>query len=222
MPNPVRILSLIVSLLAAYPAAAQQRPDLDRLEELRFERMREALDLSEQQVVTLRPTMEELRRRNRELREGHDQAMERLREALQSGDEAAVEDALAAMEQRRAEAQELRRRNERRLAEVLRPDQRARFHLFNEQFDSRLRELIERHRRRGAAARDPGFQDGGDPVWMQRDRGRPPPPRGEEMRRFEQRLENLSPEARRREIERLRSEIERLERRLGELEAARP
>lgn len=216
-----RLTILMPLLLAAAPAVAQEPPDVRRLEALRLERMREALDLTEEQIRALRSGTEELRRRGEELRRGQRQSMERLGQALRSEpvDEAAVAEALESVERRRAEVERLRAEHRRRLAEVLNPEQRARFLLFNHHFDSRLRELIQR--RRGAAPGAPGCppacDDGG--------RRRPPTgvvPPGERLRPLERRLEAMSPDERRREIDRLRDHLRQLERRLEEMEGREP
>ncbi|MGH7562909.1 MAG: Spy/CpxP family protein refolding chaperone [Gemmatimonadota bacterium] len=209
MLRPSRFLVLIPLLLVAAPAAGQESPDVERLEHLRFERLQEALELNEEQVQALRSNIEEFRRQSRESREAHRESMERLRQALESDDEAGVEEALTDLERRRLEARERQSRHEERLAELLRPEQRARFLLFHDRFDSHLRELIHRHRRVG-----PGGPDG---TARQGNRA-PVVPHGDRTRHLERRHENLSPEDREREIESLRSRIERMQRQLEELE----
>ncbi|MGH7571674.1 MAG: Spy/CpxP family protein refolding chaperone [Gemmatimonadota bacterium] len=204
MLRPTRFLVLIPFLLVAASAAGQESPDVERLEHLRFERMQEALELDEEQVQTLRSDIEEFRRQSRESRAGHREAMERLRQALESDDETGVEQALTDVERRRVEARERQARHEERLTELLRPEQRARFLLFHDRFDSHLRELIHRHR---MPIVPPGHRADRMPVV----------PPGHDMR-FERRLEGLSPEERAQHIERLRQHIEALQERLEELE----
>lgn len=203
----------LIPLLIAAPLTAQQPPQVDRLEALRLQRMKEALELNEEQMQALRSSFEELRLRHRELREGDRAAMERLRQALQSEpvDEAAVGEALQAIEDRRAEAGRFRAEHDRRLAEILGPEQRGRLLLFNHQFDARLKELIAR-RRGGPGARGepptPGFRDGRAPSWRAPDQRSMPPGPSFDRRR----------ESREQEIQRLQHQIERLQRRLQELE----
>jgi Spy/CpxP family protein refolding chaperone len=189
-----RSLTLLLTLAAA-PAFAQEPPDVHRLEELRFRRMQEALSLTPAQVESLRSTMEALRERALGLRESEIESMEGLREALrrQPIDGTALARALESLEERRAEAERLRAEHRQRLDEVLGPEQRARLLLFNQHFDDRLRELIDRRRGPGAGPGRPGS---------------PPGFRGEG---WLERLRGLPPAERRRAIERLRSELDRLE-----------
>ena len=84
---------ILTLMLAPTTAAAQEPPDVRRLEELRFQRMQEALSLSQEQMESLRSAMEALREESFGLRESERQSMEGLREALrkQPIDEAAIE-----------------------------------------------------------------------------------------------------------------------------------
>ena len=213
MPRIVRVLTLVVTLAAA-PAVAQEPPDVHRLEDLRFQRMEEALSLSEDQVEALRSAMEEIRNQSHGLRESERESMERLREALRKDpvDEGAVARTLESLDQRRAEADRLRAEHRRRLAEVLGAEQRARFLLFNHHFDDRLRELIDRRRGPGAGPGRPiGPGQDARKRWSPRD-GAPRGLRGEVQGSLERRLHALPPAERRRAIERLRGELDRLER----------
>lgn len=216
MPRVARHLTLALTLAAA-PAVAQEPPDVHRLEDLRFQRMEEALSLSEEQAAELRSAMEEIRERSRGLRESERESMERLREALRREpiDEGAVAGALESLDQRRAEAERLRAEHQRRLSEVLGVEQRARLLLFNHHFDSRLRELIDR--RRGPGPGPPGPPGrGGRRGWDPRE-GAPSARQGDTG--LERRLRGLPPAERRRAIERLRGVLDRLER---GLEAGEP
>lgn len=211
MPRSVQVLILALAL-AARPAAAQVAPDVQRLEELRLQRMKDALSLTEEEMDSLRTALEEIRGESRRLRETQREAMEALREALrrEPPDGEALGRALESLEGRRAETERLREEHRRRLSDVLGPEQRARFLLFNHHFNSRLRELMER--RLGAP---PAAGRRGIPL--------PPPPadrRGPlEGGSLEQRLRRLPPAERRQAIERLRAQLDRLER---SLEAEEP
>ena len=198
MPRRARYLTLVLSLAAA-PAVAQEPSDVRRLEDLRFQRLQEALSLSGEQVRSLRSAMEEIRDRSQGLRESERESMEELREALRKDpvDEAEIARALESLDERRAEAERLRAEHGRRLAEVLDAEQRARFLLFNHHFDDRLRELIDRRRGPGAGPGRPGS---------------PPALWGEGW--LERQLQGLPPPERRRAIEHLRGELDRLEHRL--------
>lgn len=213
MSRIARSMTLVLTLAAA-PAVAQEPPDVHRLEDLRFQRMEEALSLSKEQVEALRSAMEEIRDRSRGLRESEREAMERLREALRSEptDKAAVDRALESLDERRAEAERLRAEHQQRLGEVLGAEQRARLLLFNHHFDSRLRELIDRRRGPGAGAGRPGLQGRDERQgWGPPDRA-PRGFRGEGEGWLERRLQGLPPAERRQAIQRLRGELDRLER----------
>ena len=208
MPRFARFLILALTVAAA-PAVAQEPPDVHRLEELRFQRMREALSLSPDQVEALRSAMESIRERSRGLRETEIESMERLREALRKEpiDEAAIARALESLEERRARAERLRAEHQERLDKVLGPEQRARLLLFNHHFDHRLRELIDRRMGPGAGPGRPGPP--GHDARAPRD-GAPRMFQGEGW--LERRLQGLPPAERRRAIERLREDLDRLER----------
>jgi Spy/CpxP family protein refolding chaperone len=195
MPRSVRYLTLVLTLVAA-PAIAQEPPDVQRLENLRFQRLQEALSLSEEQARSLRSAMDEIRDQSQGLRESERESMEQLREALQKDpvDESAVARALESLDERRAEADRLRAGQRKRLTELLGAEQRARFLLFNHHFDHRLRELIDRRRGPGVGPGHPSP---------------PPGSRGEGW--LERRLQGLPPAERRRAIERLRGDLDRLE-----------
>lgn len=207
MPRFTRSLILALTL-AATPAVGQEPRDVHRLDELRFQRMQEALSLSREQMESLRSAMEELREKNLGLRESERESLEGLREALQRQpiDEDAIARSLESLESRRGELERLRIDHRDVLARILGPEQRARLLLFNRHFDHRLRELIERRRAPGAPPGRPGPpSDARAPR-----RWSPGVPRPEGW--LERRLEGLPPAERREAIGRLREELDRLER----------
>ncbi|MGH7558775.1 MAG: Spy/CpxP family protein refolding chaperone [Gemmatimonadota bacterium] len=222
MLRAFRFLVLIPFLLIASPAAGQDSPDVERLEHLRFERLQEALELNEEQVEALRSNIDEFRRQNLESRETQLESLERLRQALESDDEAHLQEALTDLERRRAETRERQAQHEERLTELLRPEQQARFLLFHHRFDTHLRELIHRHRGGlGGPECPPVCNDSlawhKDPMPVVPPPVGPPGDRMHHVEPFERHLESLSPEEQR---EHLRERIRALERQLQELEAA--
>lgn len=219
-----RIPVLIVVLLAAgaLPLAGQERPapparepllldrtpgpppPIERLESLRLERLQEALDLTDEQTATLRRELGENRAAMREAFERQHAAMEALRESLKDEpvDQASLRRALADVEAARAEMERRRERQMAELGRTLSVEQRAKFLLFNRQFDARLRELVERRR----APASPGRQ-GQFPM-------RVVPPRD-----LDHRMPVVPPRPGYERREPSREErIEMLERRIGELQ----
>lgn len=155
---PILILTL---LAAAAPALAQQpgadakrpghemrRPSPERLQELRLQRMREALQLDEQQAAALAQSMEQMHRAFRESRENERAQIERLRSALRAEpvDQATIKDALAAIERERETMARAHREQGERLKQQLTPEQQAKLLLFNHQFEHRVRELMSERR----------------------------------------------------------------------------
>lgn len=148
-------------LACAGPLAAQEAPSPpphphpphERLETLRLERMRHALALNDEQLRELRESLEASRRESREALARHEEAIRRLREELRREpvDQEAVGRALDALDAHRDEMARLRSQREQRLERILSPEQRAKFLLFNRQFDHRLRELIVKRRHDGPA-----------------------------------------------------------------------
>ena len=167
-------VSFLAITLAVVPAVAQERaapppappgapqpvPGLERLEQLRLQHMREALQLDEKQMQALRGSMEEARRAQRQAMEEHREAMERLQKELRSGsaDEDAVRDALQALEGERRTMERLREDHRLQMERLFTPEQRAKFLLFNHRFDERLRELMAK--RRGAIGAAPRGRQG--------------------------------------------------------------
>jgi len=163
----IRIPIFLAVLLVAgiLPLAAQEHapppagpPPIERLERLRLERMKESLGLSEEQTETLRRQLDENRAAVSESFERQHAAMEALHESLKDepADQDALRRALADVEAAREEMERLREQQIADLRRTLTIEQRAKFLLFNRQFDLRLRELVERHHGRGAAAGEPG------------------------------------------------------------------
>lgn len=203
-----KILIAIAALALIPPAGhlAAQEPGVERLERLRLERMRDALELTEQQAAELTERMEENRENMREAMEAHRAAMTALREDLREEpvDQNAVDRALVEVESRRQAMGRLREEQHERTIASLTPEQRAKMLLFSREFDGHLRELMARHR-----APRPEMRGGPAPRGQApgiRRRGPGPERRGAPMDR----------EAR---MERIRRQIETLQRQLAELEA---
>lgn len=142
-------------LLAAGTANAQQTDlppaALERLERVRMERLREALELDEATARELGRLMQNFRRERHEAALAQRSATQTLQRTLQRRpvDENEVSRALEALERSRRSAHELGQRQLAELGRVLSPSQRAKFLLFNRQFDERLRqELVKRRIRR--------------------------------------------------------------------------
>lgn len=207
---PIIVAALLLS--ASLPLAGQERsappspPSVERLQQLRFERLHEALGLSRQQAAALH---EQMMRSYQEMRgsfQRQQEAIEELEEKLATDpvDEEALRRSLAEVEAARAQMEAQRERHMAELERTLSLEQRAKFLLFNRRFDSRLRELVEQHRgRHGEAPR--GTPDGvaappGPP-------GRGPDPRQatreQKIEFLEKRIQELE-----RQLEELRSDAE--------------
>lgn len=131
------------------PAAAQRRaPAVERLEAVRYQRLQAALGLSDEQTRALRRLATANREALRESIEREQSAVQALERTLAAEpvDEAALARSLDAVEAARADMERLRREQIEGLSQVLTPEQRARYLLFNRRFDARLRELIEERR----------------------------------------------------------------------------
>jgi Spy/CpxP family protein refolding chaperone len=183
MPRTMGMVAGALLLATAMPLAAQERlgppgpPPIERLEQLRYERLHEALGLSEEQSETLHEQMERNHEAMRQSFQRQQQAMEALEESLaaQPVDQEALRRSLAQVEAARAQMEQEREQHMAELGRTLTPEQRAKFLLFNRRFDSRLRELVELHRhgrdggpygRRDGAAGPPGLPGWG-PEQMQ-------------------------------------------------------
>ena len=148
-------------LLWAIPMAAQERlarpgdraqeaSPIERLEELRFQRLRETLGLTDEQTRMLRRQVNANREAMRLSLERERSAVQALERTLASEpvDEQALQRNLDAVDAARAEMERVRRDQMDGLARILNPEQRAKFLLFNRRFDARLRELIDQRRGR--------------------------------------------------------------------------
>jgi Spy/CpxP family protein refolding chaperone len=153
-------------LLSASPAAGQERlappggrvqgaRPIERLEELRFQRLQAALGLTDDQTLMLRRQVNANREAMRLALEREQAAVQALERALASDpvDEQALQRSLDAVDAERAEMERLRRDQMEGLSRILNPEQRAKFLLFNRRFDARLRELVEEHRGRAEGGR---------------------------------------------------------------------
>jgi len=161
------VFLLILALSAGATAAVAQEatppggPEgLERLNQIRMQRMRQALGLDEAQAQELGQAFEENRRAQMQARLDHQASMLRVRRELAGDpvDQNAVRSALDDVERNQQAIQQLHDEHQRRLATSLNPEQRAKLMLFNEQFESRLRELV--HRRGGPGAGRPGGPGG--------------------------------------------------------------
>lgn len=227
-PIPRRAAALAAALLLALvgPLAAQERPpSAERLERMRMERLRQTLELDRQEAAALERQMGENRRAVREARARMADAERELRLALRNRppDRRAIEHSLRSLEAERQALQRRHEAHERALAATLTPEQRAKLLLFNQQFDRRLRELMDRRGSatvlRGNAPLAPGA------------RGCPPDCRPREVPPMANPLEESTSERDRAletreeidaELQRLRRRIETLERRLRALDSVVP
>jgi Spy/CpxP family protein refolding chaperone len=196
----IRIPALVALLVAtALPLAAQERPappgqpPIERLEALRLERLQEALDLTQEQTETLRRQMDQNRTAMRESFDRQQAAIDALHESLKGepADQEGLRRALAEVEASRADMERLRESHMADLERTLTLEQRAKFLLFNRQFDSRLRELVERHHR---GPEEPGrLREPPDAPRAPR-MERPEPSREERIEMLEHRIQEMQGE----------------------------
>jgi Spy/CpxP family protein refolding chaperone len=145
-------LLIVVALgLWGGPSIAQQadRPtDIGRLERARLERLQGLLELNDHQTSELEAVMRDFRRQNQEAGAERRQAMQRLRQALakEPVNDDEVRSALDQLETQRRSTERLHEQQRQRLGQLLTPQQRAKFMLFNEQFDARVRQLMAERR----------------------------------------------------------------------------
>jgi Spy/CpxP family protein refolding chaperone len=160
----LKTLPLVIVLAA--PAVAQDEapgpppegppPFVQRLEKFRFERLQKELELTDVQVNELRQEIQEHRESMKQAMTSEREAAQSLRQALENDpvDQDQVRTALERLEARREATHQLQLQQRRRVGQTLSPEQRAKFMLFNQRFDRRLRELIDR--RRGGGPRGGG------------------------------------------------------------------
>ncbi|MCK5439084.1 MAG: periplasmic heavy metal sensor [Gemmatimonadetes bacterium] len=121
---------------------------VEQLERVRLERLQKALELNDREARELETVMLEFRRQNRQAAAERRRATQRLQQALQeepvNDDE--VRRALDQVEAQRHTTERLREQQRQRLGQLLTPQQRAKFMLFNRQFDARLRQLMAQRR----------------------------------------------------------------------------
>jgi Spy/CpxP family protein refolding chaperone len=136
----------IALMLLAVPLRAQE-PN-QSLEQLRTDRMKQALELNDEQAAAVAQAMAEVHRVTREAHAREQQSFERLRTALSSAsvDQDVVRAELQAIEREREVIASVRREQARRLEQRLTPEQQAKLLLFNRQFDERLRQLVSQRR----------------------------------------------------------------------------
>jgi Spy/CpxP family protein refolding chaperone len=186
-------------LATGLPLAAQEgaapRPPHERIERLRMERLHESLGLTEEQTEALRLQMERSHEAMRESFARQREAMEALERSLAARppDDEALRRAMADVETAREAMEQEREQHMAELARTLTVEQRARFLLFNREFDSRLRELVEKHRHGRAGDAGPAIA--------------PAPGRGPDQ----------GPATREQKIEFLERRIRELQRQLDEL-----
>jgi Spy/CpxP family protein refolding chaperone len=208
MAMTMRIGTIGAALLlgAALPLAAQERPapppPHERIERLRMERLHESLGLTEEQTETLRRQMERSHEAMRQSFERQREAMEALEKSLaeRPPDEEALRRAMAGVETAREAMEREREQHMAELSRTLTLEQRARFLLFNREFDSRLRELVEKHRhgREGSMG-----HEGAPPALPGRVPDPPRATREQKIEFLEERVRELQ-----RQLEELRAEPE--------------
>lgn len=174
-----------------------------------MERLGHALELNDETAAALREEMERNRELHRAALEERRAALRELRESL--GEEPVREDeiarALERLEENHGTLYELERRHHERLSRILTPSQRARFLVFSQRFDERLREMLRQRRGGPAAHGDVGRPRGGPVV---------PPARG--LRGGAPQGADVRADLLRRRLDRLEREIDRVREELREIE----
>lgn len=150
-PTSYALLIVVALGLSGSPSIAQESdrpPDIGRLERARLERLQGLLELNDRQTSELEAAMRDFRRQNQEAGAERRRAMQGLRQALgrEPVDDEEVRRALDRLEAQRRSTERLREQQRQRLGQLLTPQQRAKFMLFNEQFDARVRQLMAERR----------------------------------------------------------------------------
>ena len=164
MTTRIATIAATLLLCGGLPLPAQERsappspPPIERLEKLRFERLHETLGLSEEQTATLHQQMERSHEEMRRSFQRHKEAVEALERSLavEPADQQALRRSLAEVQAAREQMESQRERHMAELERTLTLEQRAKFLLFNRRFDSRLRELVDKHRGPRGAEAPPG------------------------------------------------------------------
>ena len=150
-PTSYALLIVVALGLSGSPSIAQESdrpPDIGRLERARLERLQGLLELNDRQTSELEAVMRDFRRQNQEAGAERRRAMQGLRQALgrEPVDDEEVRRALDRLEAQRRSTERLREQQRQRLGQLLTPQQHAKFMLFNEQFDARVRQLMAERR----------------------------------------------------------------------------
>ena len=161
---------LVPSLVAQQP---RQRPDADRREELRAEverrfaaRVKEELQLNEEQATKMRATHDRYAERRRAIMVRQRDLRRALNDQMRPGQAANADSVQKLMDSARAgrlEMLEIEQAEDREMAGYLTPVQRARFQMMRQRFMERVRDVRrgrggDRMRHREAPGRPPGRQ----------------------------------------------------------------
>jgi Spy/CpxP family protein refolding chaperone len=147
-------LLIVIALgFSGGPSIAQEvdtlsRARVEQLEQLRIRRLQNALELNDREARELEAVMRDFRRQDRDTAVKRRDATQRLRQVLgqEPVNDNEVSRALDEVEAQRRATERLREQQRQRLGQLLTPQQRAKFMLFNRQFDARLRQLMAERR----------------------------------------------------------------------------
>ena len=156
----VSIMILLSSLLFPVEGILAQGPPMHReererirenIETLRMWRLLEALELTSEQSTKFLPALKEFQDAKKSFNDKRGKLMNELEAALESekNNEEKIKDALIGLETARKEFQNELERFYERKKEILSLKQQAKFFLFEERFEKRLRETIHRMRGKG-------------------------------------------------------------------------